>query len=327
VTRALLALIVLLGTTPAVAGEAEPRETELLRAAQAAEHACDAARAASLWRELDQAGEGTRLGRRARARLAWLSQRAEGDYVPLGKLLCFQALDRASRTRDAVDRFRAELDGFPPGRVRREALAAVAAAYLDALDDPRAALDAYDEWLAEPDLAEAERQLAHAGAARARVRLGDDGLRELDDAGLGARPEAVAMRADRVGATGSIVALGLLAVFAAVALAFGGWRVDRERLRRTLGPAQLALGAWLFALPVVMASIHDGHSGRQMGSIAAACALAVLAAAVLGSGLGASGTPRAKVRIVAALAAAATLGAGFLAVRGTKLLLDLMLTR
>jgi hypothetical protein len=320
---AALALALLLFAGSASANE----QRELMRQAEAAERSFEPARALSLYqRALDRDGR-SRLARRIRARLAWLEARSEQGYQPLTRLLEMQTTPRVELQRAELERFTAEVADFPPGLVRREALAFVAATWLDHFDDPRRALEAYRAWLASPDISEADRQLAATGVALTQARLEGDAaaLAELEAAGLGQSPQAVALRAGRIGAIGTLAAAISLLAFLALGLASGGWR-GVARLRQLVSPARLAIGAYVLGLPVWLAWRYDPRFGLPMTKVVLAMAAVVGCAALFGVGLSRSGASLRRVKLLAALSAFAVIAAGFVALAGSQLLLGIMLS-
>jgi hypothetical protein len=308
-----LAAILCAGT--AVAGD----DVEALLASAAdAEEACDPGRAAELYREALDAAGSSRVGRRARTRLSFLESRNEGGWAPLAALLCFRRLPSGETTAERVRAFAAEARGFPPGRVRREALAAVAERWHQVLGDAAEAAAAYEAWLGEPGLTEGERQLAHAGLARARGELGavDDSIRELHRAGYGDRVEAMALRSRRVAAVGRVAALAALGLF----LVVGVVSMDRRRARPRLRAMHAVVALWVLGVPVILGALYEPRVGAQLAWVAGACALAIAASAWLGA-------LASRRHLLAVLASVATLSAAFLAAAHSGLLLDLFVAR
>ena len=304
-----------------------PSQNELLRRAQSAEKELRLAEAAALYRRALEAEPSSRLARRARARLSWLEARSEDDYGPLSELMGARK-NAAAPEPATVEAFEARVATFPQGLVRREALQLLAETYLHRLHDPSRALTAYRAWADSPDLPEGERQLATSGAALATAALGrGDPGGDMSRAGLGYRAEAVFLRAERIGRIGSWIAYLTFAAFVAAALAKGGWRGWRGAgLRRALGPARLAVAGYTLGVPLAILWLYDHRLAPQLGWVVAACALVLLSASVLGSGLDESpSSPRWRPRL-AGLAALATLGAAFVASFHSRLLFDLMLS-
>jgi hypothetical protein len=132
------------------------------------------------YRACIDAAPASRLARTARARITWIEQRSEADFVPL------EALQRVrgdpARVRDlvAIDRLAVEAESFPPGLVRSEARLLVAEAWLrqparraDALGELRQVVG--DPLSAPADSRYAERDLVEGLLTDGRL---DDAARE-----------------------------------------------------------------------------------------------------------------------------------------------------
>jgi hypothetical protein len=321
----LLALVVgiLLGSPSALAAT----QAELVKKARAREAAFEPASAAALYARAIEADPGSRTAQRAKSRLDWLKARSEGDFEPLAELMRMQALRPAERTAGALRSFGEQVRTFPSGTVKRESLAYLARAYARDVGDQEAALSAYERWLAAPGLTEAERQLAESGAALSRAALGraDESEAKLAAGGLDDRAEAVMLRAARIGKQGSWVAAGLLVLFLAAGLGLGGHRGLRE-LKAALGARRLAVAVYLLAPPLCMVWLYDWRLLPQLAMVVGACASVMLVASIVGVGLARSDVPSGRRRLVAVLGALATLGAAFIALHRSRLLLDVMLT-
>ena len=195
VCSALLAATVVAAT--ALAQDAGSGQRDLLRKAQAAESAAQPKQALTIHRRALAADPRSRLARRIRARLSWLEARSEGDYRPLAAWLRIR--ERPTSLAELRE-FVRQAERFPTGRVRRDSWALAANALLRRFKLPREALVAYQRWAAEPNLDDAERQLALSGVALSRAQLGqlDESIEQLDRAGLSRRPEARFLRAQRI---------------------------------------------------------------------------------------------------------------------------------
>jgi len=187
---------------------------ETLAAAARAEAEAEPARALELYRLAVFEHPGDRLLRRARARIDWLEARSEGGFVALRELT--RAHARVEPSPQDLTAFEAKVPSFPPGLVRREAWHYLAETWLGRMNEPARALAAYEAWLREPDLDDADRQLAHAGLSLARARLGHttEALDGLAHAGLDRRAEGRFLRAERIAKAGTIVSLSVLVGYA-----------------------------------------------------------------------------------------------------------------
>lgn len=288
----------------------------LVREGEAAERAADPRRALEAYRRAIVAAPTSRLARRAEARRHWIEARSEGEFAPLASLLRLQQLRPAEVTRERIAAFEREVASFPRGRVRREARAVIAGAWLDRIRDARAAERAHRAWLAEPDLEPTEERLATAGLARSRAALGDvrGGAETLERAGFGGSSDARALRDQARREVGETIAYAVLLAFLVLAMALGGWRGLRPAaLKRALTPARVALAAWTLVVPALLAREYD-HATEDTFVVAGLLFAAVLlVAGIAGAGLVESEAPRGRRIAVAAGAAAAALAAGYLA--------------
>lgn len=331
VLSVLAALAVLLGGARAFADDRALQE-RLLDQAAAAERAFDPRGAVRLYDEAERAAPTSRRASHARARRSWLTARAEGDFGPLVELLRVQRLGPAEDP-GAISTFEAKLPSFPDGIVRREGRALVAEAWLGRYAAPERAFAACEAWLAEPGLDGAERALAIAGLARASDDLGrpDEAVRILSEAGLLDRPEAALVRARALGSAGRPVALASLLAFVLAGLwasrgapargamksAFRGLlRLDRALFLALLAvPPALLVGLYVGTRVLTLQVLAVGLSA---GSV---CVCAWLFAA-----LAEPAPPRPRERFVLAiLASMAALGAVFLALDRSGLVLELLL--
>lgn len=316
-------LIVLLAASWAGADD----QRELLARARAAEDAFEPGRALALYREAEAVAPGSRLARRAKSRIAWLSARSDGDWRPLAELMRVRALKTAARDRIVLTRFAERIASLPDGRVRIESLEVLADGYLQ-LGDDSAALPLYAQLLASDQLSDAERQLAISKAAMAKARLGRgaESERDLEQAGLGDKPEAVYLRAERLGRAGAWLAGALLAFFLGGSLFSGGARgFVAGALAEALAPRRIVLGAYVLALPLLMVWLYDWRLLPQVAAVLGACAALVATSAVLGAGLRRAQVSERRLSLLAALGAASTLGVAFVAAHRVRLLYDILI--
>jgi hypothetical protein len=321
--RAAIVLLLLLVATVA---HAESSQRELLRQAQGAELRFDPTAAVALYRDALERDPSSRLARRIRARLSWFDGRREGDFAPLAELM--RVRRERSPSADTIDAFSDKLERFPAGRVRRESLALAADAYLARLDQPQRSLTMYRAWLASDGLSEAERQLAVTGVALSQARMGDPeaSLASLRRAQLSRRPEAKLLRGMLISRIGRRVAYSVLLLFLVLGLVWGGWRGTRSTvLLPALGSARIWTAAYVLLLPLLMVWLYDWRLLPQFAWLVVSCALTLLLASVLGAGVRQTTRTRWRIYGFAALSAAATLAAAFVALDHSRLLLDLML--
>lgn len=314
----LLVAPILLLSSGALADDGPPKgesPASTLRLARAAEEKGDIHRALALYEAVVNAGPSSRLAARATDRLRWLSERSEGEFAPLMSLLRFRnQADHRSPERLAA--FAKELETFPPGRVRREARALVANAWLSQPERTQNAMDMFEAWAAEPDLEPAEVGLAAGGSARARAILGDvsGGLQRLKEAGMVGQPELRRMRwevAERVALPTAWTLLGLYFVAATIAVlrARHAWK----SLLSGLNPGWLLVAAWVVVLPPTMASAHDYTLLPLVPDFALVAAALAIVARLAGAGLATSAAPAWQRRGLAGLAFVAVISAGVLA--------------
>lgn len=325
-TLSMVALAGCLALAPARAEAQAPAAADALVRAQEAESAARPKDAVELYRQVVQADPSSRLAHKAEARLAWLEARGEGDYAPLAVLLRVQHLRREALTEDEVTRLDQQARAFPAGRVRSEALALVADAYLRRLDRPREALSAYRLWSEQPGINAAERELAESGVALSLARLGELGasLEGLSDAGLLGRPEAVYLRVQALTRVLRPAAWLCLALFVGAAAALGAFsRSPGAALRLAFSPRRLALAAYVLAPPLLLVRLYELTELPRFAGVVGALAAALALVSFVGAGLrGRPLAPRTR-RVVASLGGLATLAAGLLALDHFELLLSI----
>ncbi len=178
--------LVLVFVASAHAQDAGVTAPEWLARAQAAEDRAEPAEALEAWRQLIEVAPASRLAGRARARIAWMQARSEGDYAPLRAMMAFLALAPAARGEAVVAAFDRVTNEMPEGRVRAESRLAVGGEWAR-LGETERALAAWQLALDDPRLAPDERDLVRESMARARMDAGDlaGAIDGLDDANLG----------------------------------------------------------------------------------------------------------------------------------------------
>lgn len=289
-------LVVLLWSTLSASAQSDVAESAY-RAATAAEADGEPERARDAWREVAASAAGSRLAARAERRLAWLEERSEGNFAPLGVLLRFQALRDPSP--EALDAFAAAIDAMPEGRVRTEATLLLASSRARA-GDTEGAASAYRAVIASPATREEEVRLSRDELAGALAAGGDvDGaLRELEDAGMSdwAR-HGVLMRAARRRFLEPIAwsSIGLFAVLVVATVRIS--RGTRRALAVLRDPRVLGVVAVLGLGPFAVARLAGDEATSAFMVFGMANAAAVLAAFAAGRAL-----PEAPARVHGTLA-------------------------
>jgi hypothetical protein len=309
-------------SVPAAGGR--DTQSALVREADRAESEARPADALALWRRALAAAPTSRLAGRCERRIAYLSARAEGDFVPLADLLRMRKVSTDALDVARLEAFARRLDGYPPGPVRREGRELVADAWLARLGDATRGRDAYARWLAEPGLDDAEKRLAASGLARALTQLGDPSaaLAAMERAGLGATTDADDLRREGRRRGLRVFAALLLALFVVGGALLGGWRGLRLRaLRRAFTPLRAVAAAWVLGGPLLLASRYDHAAFDTFATLALAGAGLLVLAAVYGTGL--AEASRVRRRAVAAAAFGAVVGAGFFVLDRAGFLLSL----
>jgi hypothetical protein len=315
-----------LAASPRAARAADGAQADLLATARDAEDRADPRAAVDLYRRAAEAAPGSRLSRKAEARLDWLHARAEGDYGPLAELLRARRLAPPDRTPEAMARLVEAARAFPEGRVRREALALAADTYLS-LERPREALDAYRAWGASPGVDGAERQLAESGTALALARLGQLGLSidRLEAADLASRPEAVYLRAQAVSRVLRPVAWSAIACFL-VLFVWAARGLRLSDLSRAFSPRRLLFATYFLGPPLALVDLYEPVELDRVATVAAALAAGVALSSIAGARLARRSMTRSSRRLAAALGALATVAAGLLAVDHTQILLSVWMS-
>ncbi len=313
----------------AVEPSAADRQAELIRHAEQAEREERVEDAMRLYRQAVDAAPQARLARRARTRLDWLDKRSQGGAGPLAALMRMQQLGPGQLTIARLRAFEQQVDGFPPGQVRRESRQLIAEAWFHRLHRPLDAVRAYQKWLAEPGLDSADWQTATLGLALSRAKLGDvqaslDGLRR---AGLGKKAETSFLEVEQVAHWACPLSFGLIGAFVALSLGLGGWRgLSPSRLAQALSPARLGIGSFAYSLPIVLAKMHRPETWRAMLLLAPASAGLLLLASVAGIGLDAAESRPPLRRLVLALGVASQIAVGFLAFYYSRTLLGMLVS-
>ncbi len=219
----------------------------------------------------------------AEARLAWLAARRDPQlgYAPL------VVLEHMRRDGVDLERADAELDGLPPGLVRREATFLIAETYLRRVSDPERAIAYY-------------------------ARLVDEGSRDERRAAREAISEAEAL--ETRARMRPAVAIGIFFVLA-VALAVA--RVDRcapaAALRRGTRPSLVLAASIATFGPTAIATRYDAAVAPTFLALALG-ASAVLALAIWAAGaLELASASRVRRAIVAFAVAASQLAVAYLA--------------
>ncbi len=330
---AALALLVVAAGWPARVGAAEPsavdRQAELIRKAEQAEREQRVEDAIQLYKQALAAAPGARLARRARTRLSWLEKRSRGGAAPLALLMRMQDLAPGQLTVERLRAFEKQVDSFPPGQVRRESRQLIAEAWFHRLHRPLDAVHAYQKWLAEPGLDNAEWQAATMGLALARAKLGDvkasiDALRR---AGLGKKAETSFLEMESVASWACPLSFGLIGAFVALSLGLGGWRgLSPSRLKQALSIERLGIGAFAYSLPVILAKLHRPQTWRAMLLLAPASAGLMLVASIAGIGLDATRERPRLRRALVVLGVLSQFAVGFLAFYYSRTLLGMLVS-
>ena len=218
-----------------------------------AEASLELVRAAEAYRAAIASEPTSRAAHVARRRLAWMEERAEGDYAPL------EGLERARR-EERVDRaaFERTIDTMPAGRVRRESLELLADAYAST-GNTESAETALRRWLAEPGLSNDERDRATALLARlVAPEQPEEAERLLESADLGDSMAAREIDFDRQVRIARPLAFFVLGVAALLLVVAAGARwASPSNLRAVARPGTIVLALWLAGAPLVVAVRYD----------------------------------------------------------------------
>jgi hypothetical protein len=251
-----------------------------------------------------------------------LEAHREGGFGPLVEL---ENMRRSAPDRAALAAFSQRIDAFPPGPVRREARALVAETLSERLALPAEAVGAYQRWLEEPGLDDADFVRATHGLARCRARLGDLGraLETLRAAGLGRSEEAIGIELLQVRRWAQPLAWALVCAFAFLAIAWGGLRaLVPAKLRALVTAKHAALLAWVLVVPLAMSLVYRPEALRALSLFVPAAASMVILMGLWRLGAGPAADRR---RItMAILGAGAQLALGYLALDRSGVLLGLL---
>lgn len=202
------------------AEQAPPDPSALFARASTAEQDGRPVEALEAWRALVSAAPTSRLASRARARIAWIEARSEGDYAPLAAMMAFLDAPPGERDAERVRAFEQTVATMPAGRVRAESRVAVGSdwARLGRTED---ALEAWRIALGDDALNEGERTMVRESMARARMDAGDvtGAIDELEDADLGGGSFHRFAERQLRRETWVPIALGALALFVVFVLA------------------------------------------------------------------------------------------------------------
>jgi hypothetical protein len=303
-----LSLCIVLASTAPAAAEDDPRA--LYRSAEDAERSGDPSRARDFYRQLEAIAPRSRLAGQAAQRRAWIEARSEGGYRPLGALLrAHEDPDRDDPARVAA--FEAEAVTFPPGLVRREALAFIGEGWLAAGRADRA-LAAFDRWSREPGLPAAERRMAAVAKAKALVATHEirRAVATLEEAGASDTAEAVGIHRAMKRIAAWWVAFALVAVYALVVLSVARrvWRRWRVCFRWKV----VLIGAYVVVVPLALAWMYDAATLDTFAPVAFAQLACLAAAQLAGRGLDIAGARAPTRRSLAVLTALAVVAASYL---------------
>ncbi len=319
--RAAPALVAALLVLLVAVGARAETQSQALRRGEEAEQAFEFARAIAAYRAAEAIAPRSRLSRRAAQRIEYLEARKEGDFAPLA------AFERQRRLREPtvadVEAFERRVESFPPGRVKNESRALIADTYLLRLEQPERAVHAYEAWLAEPRLDDADWTRATNGLALARARLGDlrGSLDTLKKAGLGAHTEATYVRLAIIRTWARPLSVVLIAAFVLLSFLLGG-REKPARLARRLSPLWLATLFWVVGFPLLIASRHRPETWRTMLWLAPGATLLALVAMLTGPGL----TRPYQRRLLSVLGTLAQLAVLYLSLEQAQALLGLVMS-
>jgi hypothetical protein len=277
-------------------------------------------RAEADYRQAEAAAPETAQSARAAARLAWLRERAEGDFKPLARLERVRRdPDRASDPAE-IDALADEVERFPPGQVRIEARVFVAEALRGRLGRPEAAIaqwravaddplaDKLTQRLSSHEIVEALLAAGHLDEAASEARARQ---RRLEPRFVGEVIRLVRRRLIRLGAR---FELGTFAVAVAIAVGRRSWGSggalrDIARALRHVAPLAVAFCLYVAVVGGWLAFRFEAGSATPFLALGASALPITLAARAWG----AAGSKRAPARLArAVLSAASILAAAFL---------------
>lgn len=314
---------------PSLAEQRSDRQIVLIDKAQRAERASRPAAALRLYRSALAVDPGSRLARRARTRIEYLSARSAGGSKPLAELMHFRQLPRSQLTPAALEAFERRVDTFPPGPVRREARETIAELWYYHFKRPVQAVGAFRRWLAEPGLSNAEWVMATTGLALARADLGNvySSVKALKAAGLGHRTETDFLEVRALRTWMLPLALTLIGAFIVLGFALGGWRgFSVGGLRRAFSPGRVLLALYTLGVPYVAAHSHRPITWRTVELLVPLSAALLLMTSIFSAGLADAKGRLGLRRALAVLGAAAQAGVCYIAADHAGLLVSLLVS-
>ena len=226
----------------------EESPEQLWTDAVAAEADADPVGARRAYLQLRDAAPGTRLARRAEARIDWIDRRMDG---PLAEVMRARANPNDPR---ALERLEAALHDAAPSLIVREGWALLARAR-ERSGDSRGAALAYRRWL---ELATGdERERAASGLAHLLERTGDPAGADRVLERAGSAESANEIRAARLKRTARLASACILGLH--VVLLFAMARRLEQRWRALVRPSTVVLLAVLM-VPMILAGAYDPAS-------------------------------------------------------------------
>lgn len=306
-----LALTAWCGLAPTA--HAQRSAAEWMSEAQQAEREARPADALAAYRAVLEASPGSRLGSRARTRIAWIEARSEGELRPLSALLAFRERPMEERTSAVVGAFEEETRAMPAGLARAESRLAIAGEW-SRLGETERALRAWDAALADPDLPPSDHDLVRESMARVRMESGDleGALGQLEDDGL-AHLTLHRVLARRIRAeTWVPISIGVVLTYAlaVLVLALRSGRAREATRALAASPLRVAIAVILGAGPYAIVRVWGDDS---IGAFEAFAPFAVTVLAFSFVAAEIATTRRARAGI-GALAVLATLAAAYVSV-------------
>lgn len=115
--------------------------------------------------------------RSARQRIRWMTARSDGDFQPLARLQLVRRNPALGNDPAAIDALARDAEAFPPGRVRAEARAFVAEAWLTRMNRPQDAIPELRKVTDDPSSDATDADLARRHLVQAFLAVG-----RIDDA-------------------------------------------------------------------------------------------------------------------------------------------------
>ncbi len=202
---------------------------------------------------------------RARSRASWLQARSEGDYEPLRTLVRAERDRQLLSSPQAIQGFERQIDQFPPGLVRVEALLLAAEAWRTGAHQPERANRLLERVLGDPSARSTEKVVALGSLVDAALREGNMPAagRAVDrwgDSAPAIRDHVHRLRRRGVLAVaawiacGAVAALGLAAAVR-VARRARSWR---RAVRALLSPYGIAISIYVAAVGTALAALYEG---------------------------------------------------------------------